>query len=186
MAVHPDFAQNGLVYVAHAKTGERGITTALTRGRLDGDRNGACWLVNMTVVDAARPRAVEQPQLLLGREQGRVANVGVDDPEHRAHVATGGLGVSSSDEEILQAMELLAETEGIFTEPAGGTTLAATRALIQRGVIKPNESVVICVTGNGYKTAEVMRDRLEKPLQIGRSFADFAKVVAPHSQLVGG
>ena len=38
VAVHPDFAQNGLVYVAHAKTGERGITTALTRGRLDGDR----------------------------------------------------------------------------------------------------------------------------------------------------
>jgi len=38
VAVHPDFAQNGLVYVAHAKPGERGLTTALTRGRLDGNR----------------------------------------------------------------------------------------------------------------------------------------------------
>ena len=99
---------------------------------------------------------------------------------------SGGSGAMVTDEEILDAIQLLASTEGIFTEPAGGTTVAATRALIKRGAIKPNESVVICVTGNGYKTAEVMRDRVEKPLQIGRSFADFEKVVAPHSQLVVG
>ena len=76
---------------------------------------------------------------------------------------TGGSGAMVSDEEILDAIQLLASTEGIFTEPAGGTTLAATRALIQRGVIKPNESVVVCITGNGYKTAEVMHDRVERP-----------------------
>ena len=75
---------------------------------------------------------------------------------------TGGTGAMVSDEEILDAIQLLASTEGIFTEPAGGTTLAATRALMQRGVIKPNESVVVCITGNGYKTAEVMRDRVER------------------------
>ena len=55
--------------------------------------------------------------------------------------------------EILQAMELLAETEGIFTEPAGGATLAGAMQLVRRGVIPPNESVVVCITGNGYKTA---------------------------------
>lgn len=86
-----------------------------------------------------------------------------------------------SDEEILDAIQLLASTEGIFTEPAGGTTLAATRALIQRGVIKANESVVVCVTGNGYKTAEVMSDRVAKPLRIGRKLADFERVVAPQT-----
>ncbi len=48
-----------------------------------------------------------------------------------------------------------------------------------RGVIKPNESVVVCITGNGYKTAEVMRDRVEKPVTIGRSLADFERIVAP-------
>ena len=73
---------------------------------------------------------------------------------------TGGSGAMVTDDEILDAIQLLARTEGIFTEPAGGTTLAATRALIQRGVIKPNESVVVCITGNGYKTAEVMLDRV--------------------------
>ena len=90
---------------------------------------------------------------------------------------TGGTGAMVSDDEILDAISLLARTEGIFTEPAGGTTLASTRALIKRGVIKPHESVVVCITGNGYKTAEVMRDRVEKPTQIGRGLAEFDRVI---------
>ena len=76
-------------------------------------------------------------------------------------------------------MKLLARTEGIFTEPAGGTTLAVTKTLINRGVIKANESVVVCITGNGYKTAEVMVDRVAKPIRIGRSLAEFERVVGP-------
>ena len=94
---------------------------------------------------------------------------------------TGGSGAMVSDPEILAAIELLASTEGIFTEPAGGTTLAATRRLIQSGVIKPTESVVVCITGNGFKTAEVMRDRVERPVTIGRGLADFEKIVAPQA-----
>lgn len=90
---------------------------------------------------------------------------------------TGGNGAMVSDEEILDSVKLLARTEGIFTEPAGGTTLAATRALIKRGVIKANESVVVCITGNGYKTADIWFDRIDKPIQIGRSLADFDRAV---------
>jgi len=92
---------------------------------------------------------------------------------------TGGAGAKVTDPEILDGIQLLARTEGIFTEPAGGTTVAATRQLVNRGVIKPHESVVICVTGNGYKTAEVMQGRVERPVTIGRSLADFERVVAP-------
>ena len=94
---------------------------------------------------------------------------------------TGGVGAMVTDEEILDAIQLLASTEGIFTEPAGGTTLAATRALVRRGVIKSNESVVVCITGNGYKTAEVMQDRVERPVRIGRGLADFERVVGPQT-----
>jgi threonine synthase len=94
---------------------------------------------------------------------------------------TGGTGAMVSDTEILDAIQLLARTEGIFTEPAGGTTLAATRALIKRGAIKRNESVVVCITGNGYKTAEVMIDRVAKPLQISKKLEDFERVVAPQA-----
>ena len=92
---------------------------------------------------------------------------------------TGGSGAMVSDPEILDAIDLLAQTEGIFTEPAGGTTLAATRALVRKGVIKANESVVVCITGNGYKTAEIMRDRVEPPVRIGRALSDFERVVSP-------
>ena len=74
--------------------------------------------------------------------------------------STGGAGAAVSDKQIIDAIQLLAETEGIFTEPAGGTTLAATIDLVRRGVIDRDESVVVCVTGNGYKTTEVMQDRL--------------------------
>jgi len=94
---------------------------------------------------------------------------------------TGGTGAMVTDHEILDSIQLLARTEGIFTEPAGGTTLAATRALINRGAIKRHESVVVCITGNGYKTAEVMLDRVPKALEIGRSLADFERVVAPQA-----
>jgi threonine synthase len=87
--------------------------------------------------------------------------------------STGGAGAAVSDKQIVDAIQLLAETEGIFTEPAGGTTLAATIDLVRRGVIEPDESVVVCVTGNGYKTAEVMADRLLAPVNLGRSFKEF-------------
>ena len=87
--------------------------------------------------------------------------------------ATGGSGAAVTDHQIVDAIRLLAETEGIFTEPAGGTTLGATIDLIQRGVITPDESIVVCVTGNGYKTAEVVSGRLTEPVHLSRSFTEF-------------
>jgi threonine synthase len=87
--------------------------------------------------------------------------------------STGGAGAAVSDTQILEAIQLLAETEGIFTEPAGGTTLAATIDLIRRGLIAPDESTVVCITGNGYKTADVMTDRIEAPIRLGRGFKEF-------------
>jgi threonine synthase len=86
---------------------------------------------------------------------------------------SGGTGAAVPDTAILQAIHLLAETEGLFTEPAGGTTLAATIDLIRRGVIPRDESVVVCITGNGYKTAEVVQNRLAPPVRLSRSFKDF-------------
>jgi len=87
--------------------------------------------------------------------------------------ATGGGGAAVSDEQIVDAIRLLAETEGIFTEPAGGTTLAATIELVRRGAIPRDESIVVCVTGNGYKTAEVVAKQLNDPVRLSRSFKDF-------------
>lgn len=86
---------------------------------------------------------------------------------------TNGWGATATDGEILDAIQLLAETEGIFTEPAGGTTVAVARKLIEEGRIAPDESVVVCITGNGYKTSELMVDRMADPVQLSRSLGDF-------------
>jgi threonine synthase len=64
----------------------------------------------------------------------------------------GGSAAAVPDGEIITAMELLAATEGVLTEPAGGTTLAATMKLAQQGAIRPDDTVVVVISGNGLKT----------------------------------
>jgi threonine synthase len=97
----------------------------------------------------------------------------------RAVRATGGSGAMVAEDDIVRGIQLLAETEGIFTEPAGGVTVAATQQLIERGAIPPDEPIVICVTGNGYKTIEALAGKGVEPIRIGRSLADFEAAVAP-------
>ena len=94
---------------------------------------------------------------------------------------SGGTGARAADEEILDAIALLARTEGIFTEPAGGATLAATINLLKAGAIPRDESIVVCVTGNGYKTAHVMADRATESTHIGRSLREFEAFMASRS-----
>jgi len=87
--------------------------------------------------------------------------------------ASGGSGAMATDAEILDGVQLIAESEGIFTEPAGGTTMACTVKLIANGTISREDSIVVCITGNGYKTAEVMNSRVKAPLQLGRALKEF-------------
>ena len=93
---------------------------------------------------------------------------------------TGGGGAMVEDDAIIDAIRLLAETEGIFTEAAGGTTLAALKVLLERGVIPRNESIVVAITGNGHKTSDIIRDRVEAPIQVGRSFDELDAVLKSH------
>ncbi len=86
---------------------------------------------------------------------------------------TGGWGEDVSDEEIVDAMKLLAETEGIFAETAGGVTLGVTQKLIKQGRIKSDESVVICITGNGLKTQEAVAHHVGKPQLIDAKVSEF-------------
>jgi threonine synthase len=86
---------------------------------------------------------------------------------------SGGWGESVSDQEILEGIKLLARTEGIFTEPAGGTEVAVTQKLIESGRIPKDESIVISITGNGYKTLETVASAVEKPLTISATLRDF-------------
>lgn len=69
---------------------------------------------------------------------------------------SGGWGEDVSDPEIVEAIKLLAETEGIFTETAGGVTAGVTQKLIRQGRISPDETTVVCITGNGLKTTDAI------------------------------
>jgi threonine synthase len=69
---------------------------------------------------------------------------------------SGGWAEDVSDREILDAIKLLGETEGIFTETAGGVTIGVTKKLIAQGRIKPEETTVVCITGNGLKTTDAL------------------------------
>jgi len=91
---------------------------------------------------------------------------------------SGGYGEDVTDEEIVQAMKLLAETEGIFTETAGGVTLAVTQKLIKQGRIKPDEMTVICITGNGLKTQEALAQSFKAPTVIEPHINSFEELFA--------
>jgi threonine synthase len=86
---------------------------------------------------------------------------------------SGGWGESVTDAEILNGIKLLAQTEGIFTEPAGGTEVAVTKKLIQKGRIPRDESIVISITGNGYKTLEAVARSVETPFSINATLENF-------------
>ena len=86
---------------------------------------------------------------------------------------SGGWGEVATDPEIIDAIKLLARTEGIFAEPAGGTTLAVTLKLVKQGRIKADETVVVAITGNGYKTIEAVASAIDQPSKIDARLKDF-------------
>jgi threonine synthase len=90
---------------------------------------------------------------------------------------TGGWAEDVDDDAIVDAMKLLAETEGIWTETAGGVTVAVTQKLIEQGRIDRDESIVICVTGNGLKTQEPLLARMPTLVAIKPSLEAFEAVV---------
>ncbi len=93
---------------------------------------------------------------------------------------SGGWGEDINDEEVVEGMRLLAETEGVFTETAGGVTVGVTKKLIEQGRIKPDESTVICITGNGLKTLEALEGQFEMPTVIQPNLKEFEEHYSSH------
>src|SRR5260370_41866866 len=82
---------------------------------------------------------------------------------------SGGGPEDIADAEIVAAITLLAETEGIFTETAGGVTAGVTQKLIGQNRIKPDETTVVCITGNGLKTTDAIATEFPAAEAIARS-----------------
>ena len=76
-----------------------------------------------------------------------------------------------SDEALVAGIRLLAETTGVFTETAGGVTVAGALALAEAGHFRADDEIVLCITGNGLKTLDAIRDVLPAaPIVVGGVF----------------
>jgi threonine synthase len=122
------------------------------------------------VLEPVRPQTIAKSLAIGNPADGYYA--------YRAAKDSGGYGEHATDEEIIEGMRLLARTEGIFAETAGGVTVAATRKLIEAGRIPRDEPIVMCVTGNGLKTPDVLHDRLGRDVTIQPSLQAFDRALA--------
>ena len=137
-----------------------------------GQANGCAPIANAFAEGADVVRPVERPDTV-------VRSLSIGSPADGAYSiqqarATNGAIIGVPDEATIDSIRLLAETEGIFTETAGGVTLAALRRAIDAGQIKRNEEVVLVITGNGLKTLDVLEGTFEAmPEPIAPTFDAF-------------
>jgi threonine synthase len=128
------------------------------------------------VVDAFKRKSdnvipVERPETIA-------KSLAIGDPGDGSYVLKklkqyNGIAEEATDEEIVDGILTLAKTEGIFTEPAGGVSVAVLRKLIEDGKIDNDETTVCYITGNGLKATEAIIDMLPK-----------LNVVKPDAQVV--
>ncbi|MYK35017.1 MAG: threonine synthase [Chloroflexi bacterium] len=90
--------------------------------------------------------------------------------------ASDGSAVIAEEHEVAEGIKLLAQTEGIFTEGAGGVAIAGLKRLVERGEIQPDEPTVVYITGNGLKTTEIVSD-VVNPILIESTVSAFEQSV---------
>ena len=148
--------------------------------KMFGAQATGCNPITTTVkTDAFKVKPIRDPQTIA-------KSLAIGDPADGYFASklmreTGGWGEDVCDDEIVDGMRLLAETEGIFAETAGGVTVAVARKLIAQGRIDRDGSTVLCVTGNGLKTQEALMDRIARPVVIKPTLAEFEALVEAES-----
>ncbi len=146
-----------------------------TRIRLTGAQPSGCSpVVNAFKSNAPKIDPVEYPDTIA-------KSLAVGDPGDGLYALKSireseGLAESATNLEILNAIELLAKTEGIFAEPAGGVTVAVLKKLVENGKISSDEKVVCYVTGNGLKTTETVLHGIPKPFEIEPNVDSLEKI----------
>ena len=126
--------------------------------RFFGAQATGCSPISVAVKDGAediipqRPNTIARSLAIGNPSDGAAARMIRED---------GGWAEDVSDVEIVSGIQELAETEGIFTETAGGVTTAVTARLYAHGRIAPQEATVVCITGNGLKTTDALAGRYD-------------------------
>jgi len=133
-------------------------------------------------IEPQRPRTIARSLAIGNPADGVYATRAIRD--------SGGWAEDVSDVEIVSAIQELAETEGIFTETAGGVTTAVTARLYAHERIHPDELTVACITGNGLKTTDVLQGAYEQHAAVRPRLSDFEQYLAERSEendlVVGG
>jgi threonine synthase len=170
----------GKLHKAFVEFAQLGLIDAPIRTRMFGAQATGCNPISNTVkLNANKVRPVRDPQTIA-------KSLAIGDPADGFFASklireTGGWSEDVDDDEIIDAMLLLGETEGIFTETAGGVTVAVARKLIEQGKIDRDGSTVLCITGNGLKTQEALIDKIAKPVVIPPDLAAFEALVEASS-----
>jgi threonine synthase len=118
-----------------------------------------------TEIDPQKPHTIAK-SLAIGNPADGIYAV-------KTILQSGGMGEDVNDDEIVEGIRLLGETEGIFTESAGGVTVAVARKLVRQGRINPEESTVLAITGNGLKTIGALQGRIAESALIPPRLDDF-------------
>ena len=137
--------------------------------------NGCAPIVNAFKKNSADVVPVESPDTVA-------KSLAIGDPGDGRYVLKrlkqfNGIAEESNNKEILDAILLLAKTEGIFTEPAGGVSVAVLKKMVEQGQIDKNETTVCYVTGNGLKATESLMEVLPKPEVMQPDIAKISAVV---------
>jgi len=122
-----------------------------------------------TEIDPQRPSTIARSLAIGNPADGHYAI--------KTITKSGGWSEDVSDPEIVDSIQLLAETEGIFTETAGGVTVGCARKLYKQDRILPHETTVLCITGNGLKTTDVLTGEYEAEQPIPAKLAEFEKLL---------
>jgi threonine synthase len=99
---------------------------------------------------------------------------------------TNGGAEMATDQEIIEGVKLLAETEGIFAETAGGVTIACLKRMVESGHIRKDEETVAFITGAGLKTIEAVQGELTEPIHIAANASQFDEALAARSPALAG
>lgn len=159
-----------------------GLATSTTRTRVFGAQATGCAPIVEALrrgdahIKPVRPNTIARSLAIGNPADGPFAL--------RAIRESGGWAEAVTDADIVDAIRLLGETEGIFTETAGGVTVAGARKLAAQGKLRRDGPTVICITGNGLKTPDVLNGSLDIGALIEPRLSAFAEIVRAESELV--
>jgi threonine synthase len=128
----------------------------------------AAWREKSDIIKPVQPKTIAKSLAIGNPADGYYAKKIID--------STGGAAEAVTDREVIDGIFTLASMEGIYTETAGGVTIAALKKLAASGKIGPDELTVVYITGNGYKTQEAVMNEVNKPFVIEPSIDQFRSI----------